>query len=53
MGSEVGGGQQGAGFFKGNRLVKLAEGLESFALASEGDRAVLIRCGDKLLARFA
>lgn len=43
MGSEGGGGQQGAGFFSSNRLVKLAEGLEGFALASEGDRAALIR----------
>lgn len=43
MGSDGGGGQQGAGFFKGNRLVKLAEGLEGFALASEGDRAILVR----------
>ena len=35
--------QQGGGFFKNNRLVQLAEGLENFALASEGDRAVLIK----------
>lgn len=45
MGSENGGGQQGAGFFSGNRLVKLAQGFDvgGFALASEGERAVLIR----------
>lgn len=38
-----GGGQPGLGFFRSNRLVKLAEGLEGFALASEGDRAVLVK----------
>jgi SCY1-like protein 1 len=43
MGNEGGTGQQGAGFFKSNRLVKLAEGLEGFALASEGERAALVR----------
>lgn len=43
MGSEGGTGQQGAGFFRSNRLVKLAEGLEGFALASEGERAGLVR----------
>lgn len=40
MSSESG---NGGGFFRNNRLVKLAEGLEGFALASEGERAVLVR----------
>ena len=35
--------QQGAGFFRSNRLVKLSEGLDGFALASEGDRALLVK----------
>jgi SCY1-like protein 1 len=43
MGNESSTGQPGAGFFKMNRLVKLAEGLEGFALASEGERAALVR----------
>lgn len=43
MGQEGAGGPQGSGFYSGNRLVRLAAGLENFALASEGERAVLIR----------
>lgn len=38
--------QQGmteGGFYASNRLVRLAAGLENFALASEGERAVLIK----------
>lgn len=31
------------GPFRSNRLVRMAEGLDAFALASEGDRAALIR----------
>lgn len=31
------------GFFKENRLLKVCEGLESFGLMSDGERAVLLR----------
>jgi SCY1-like protein 1 len=31
------------GFYSTNRLVRLAAGLDNFALASEGDRAILIK----------
>jgi SCY1-like protein 1 len=36
-------GEQGAGFFRTNRLVKISEGIEGFSLASEGEKAELVR----------
>ncbi|KAI0058015.1 ARM repeat-containing protein [Artomyces pyxidatus] len=33
----------GGGFFKENRLLKICEGLESFGLMADGERAVLLR----------
>jgi SCY1-like protein 1 len=36
-------GEQGSGFFKANRLVKISEGIEGFSLASEGERAQLVK----------
>ncbi|KAG0152088.1 hypothetical protein CROQUDRAFT_85801 [Cronartium quercuum f. sp. fusiforme G11] len=39
---ESGGGGAG-GFFRENRLIKICEGLEGFSLASQGERAALVR----------
>jgi SCY1-like protein 1 len=36
-------GEQGAGFFRTNRLVKISEGIEGFSLASEGEKAELVK----------
>lgn len=36
-------GNADGGFFKDNRLVKVAQGLESFVLASEGERATILK----------
>ena len=35
---------EGGGFFSGNRLFKICEGLGNFGLMSDGERATLLRC---------